>query len=191
MSREDWQEDLFSDLTELDLVRYIMADTHNDLHGKVARLRQITDLGRELGLNGTMIFGAAASLAWEEARSSFVHGNFVSTVLLCQSMAEQLLAAFLCNGLMENDLPRRVDFKETLKRCYDNGILSEQDTQDLKKLMNLRNPLSHFRHIDDDSSVERRFLNQKEPIQEFMRRDAQFAIGLATRILSKNPFRVD
>jgi len=61
------------------------------IFARVMRYRQLADLGR----NGTMIFGPAAALAWGEARSSFVNGNFVATALLCQSMAEQLLPSFL------------------------------------------------------------------------------------------------
>jgi hypothetical protein len=57
-----------------------------------------------------LIFGTVAALAWGEARSSFVNGNFVATVLLCQSMVEQLLASFLSSGLESDDLPRRVTF---------------------------------------------------------------------------------
>jgi len=34
---------------------------------------------------------------------------------------------------MVDDLPRRIDFNETLKRCQDRGLLSEQDTKDLTK----------------------------------------------------------
>ena len=182
--------DLLSDVADLDLVRHLLAEMHDDLYGRIKRVRQLADLGRDLGRNGTMIFGPAAALAWGEARSSFVNGNFVATVLLCQSMVEQLLASFLHGGLLLDDLPRRIDFKETLKRCQDRGLLSEQDSEDLRKLMGLRNPLSHFRHVDDESSLDRRSIDGREPIETFIQRDAQFAIGLATRILAKKPFRL-
>lgn len=184
------QGDLLSDITELDLVRHLLAEMHDDLYGRVMRFRQLADLGRNLGRNGTMIYGRAASLAWGEARSSFVNGNFVATVLLCQSMAEQLLASFLHSALLADDLPRRIKFQETLKRCRERGLLSEQDARDLTKLMGLRNPLSHFRHMDDDGSLVRRSFDDREPIESIIRRDAEFAIGLATRILAKSPFRV-
>jgi hypothetical protein len=36
--------DLLSTLTELDLVRFLLADLHNDLEGKIGRFRQLTDL---------------------------------------------------------------------------------------------------------------------------------------------------
>lgn len=190
-AEDERQPDLFSDVSDLDLVRQLLADLHDDLPGKVSRFRQITDLGRELGRNGTMVFGGhSAYLAWTEARSAFVHGNFVATVLLCQSLVEHLLAAFLGAGLLQDDLPQRVSFRETLKRCRDHNLISDEDASDLGRLMDLRNPLSHFRHVYDESNLDRRSLQSGEHPEHLIRRDAEFAIGLATRVLAKAPFRV-
>jgi len=70
------------------------------LLGKVRRFRYLHDLGEENGRR-TMLFGGHVTYnAWIEARSSFVHGNYVATVLLCQSLIENLLAAFLHGGLL-------------------------------------------------------------------------------------------
>lgn len=84
MSRDD-QPDLLSDLSDLDFVRHLLANLHDDIPGKVSRFRMLTDLGGQMGRSGTMIFGGhAAYHAWVEARSSFVHGNYVATILLCR-----------------------------------------------------------------------------------------------------------
>jgi hypothetical protein len=73
------------------------------LQGKVTRFRYLFDLGVELGTYRTMLFGGHVTYnAWVEARSSFVHGNYVATVLLCQSLVENLLAAFLHGGSWTN-----------------------------------------------------------------------------------------
>jgi hypothetical protein len=104
MSRsDDAQKDLFSDVPDLDLARQLLGELHDDLPGKVTRFRLLTDLAADLGLQGTfMPGGQSAYLAWSEARSSFVHGNFVATIQLCQGLLEHLLAAFLHLG---DDLP--------------------------------------------------------------------------------------
>lgn len=101
MSDDDGQSDIFSAPSDLALAQQLLADLHNDLVGKVARFRQLEDLSGALGSSGTMLFGGETALAaWHEARSSFVHGNFTATVLLCQGLVENLLAAFLRAGLM-------------------------------------------------------------------------------------------
>jgi len=185
------QPDLLSDLSDLDLVRYLLADLHDGLDGKVSRLHLLADLSGTMGQRGTMIFGGpAAYLAWVEARDCFVHANFVATILLCQGLVEQLLAAYLHAGLLVGDIPERVQFRETLRRCREHDVISDDDVKDLERLMGLRNPLSHFRHVDDASNLERRSIDGGEHPDELIRRDANFAISLAARVLAKPAFRL-
>jgi len=191
MTEGDDQPDLLSDLADLDFVRQLLAEMHDDLRGKVSRFRMLTDVGREMGPNGTMIFGGyAAQHAWLEARSSFVHGNFVASILLCQGLAEHLLAAYLHAGLMIDDIPDRISFRETLRRCREQNVISDRDVADLLKLMDLRNPLSHFRHVHDASNLDRRSIDTGQHAIDLMHRDATFAIGLAVRMLAKPAFRL-
>ncbi len=56
--------------------------------------------------------------------------------------------------------------------------------------MDLRNPLSHFRDLNDASNLSRRVLSTMEPAEDHLRRDATFAIGLAVRILALPTFRL-
>lgn len=188
--RADAQSDLLSDISDLDAVRHMLADIHDDLPDKVTRFRHLADLGGALGTQGTMLFGGAATFnAWTEARSSFVHGNFAATILLCQSLVENLLAAFLHAGLMIDDLPPRIAFRDTLRRCQDRNLISNQDSGDLEGLMSLRNPLSHFRMVNDDQNIDRRAIAAGLRPEALIERDAWFAIGLAVRILTKPQFR--
>ena len=190
MSGDD-EPDLMSDLSDLDFVRHLLADLHDDLPEKVGRFRMLTDLGGQMGPSGTMIFGGhAAYLAWVEARSSFVHGNFIATILLCQGLAEHLLAAYLHAGLLVENIPERIQFADTLHRCRERDVISDQDVTDLRRMMDLRNPLSHFRHVDDGSNLDRRTIDAGASAEEFLRRDATFSIALVVAILAKPAFRL-
>jgi hypothetical protein len=140
--------------------------------GRVARLRYLTDLGADLGAHGTMLFGGQTTYhAWAEARSSFIHGNYVATIVLCQSLAENLLAAFLHGGPVD-DLPPRIHFDETLRRCRASGLLIDQDLNDLKKLTSLRNPLTHFRDLGDKHNLDRRSMITGAYAADLLRTDA-------------------
>ncbi len=184
------QPDLLSSISDLDAVSHLLADLHDELPGKVTRFRHLADLGGALGSQGTMLFGGTAAFnAWTEARSSFVHGNFAATILLCQSLVENLLAAFLHAGLMM-DLPPRIAFSDTLKRCRDRNLISGQDSSDLERLMGLRNPLSHFRTVADGQNLDRRAITAGLRPEALIEQDAWFAIGLAVRILAKPQFRL-
>ncbi|MGE0674258.1 MAG: hypothetical protein AB7O64_14500 [Methylibium sp.] len=188
---EPAQRSLLSPLTDVSAARILLADLHDDLAGKVARFHQLTELSDTLGASGTMLPGGETTYAaWTEARSSFVHGNFVATVLLCQSLIEHTLAAHLSLGLNVEALPQRVSFHETLSRCVAKNEITAGDSEDLRCLMALRNPLSHFRSIDDPTNLSRRAVDSRVPAEAHLLNDATFAISMAIRILSLPAFRL-
>ncbi len=179
------QADLLTDMHDLDFVRLLLAEMHDDLRGKVSRFRQLDDTVSAIGSRQSMIPGGeVAYAAWVEARSSFVHGNFVATVLLSQALAEQMLAAMLIMGLNAEPIPSKIKFSVTLKRCLARGMITQQDADDLKRLMDLRNPLSHHRLIDDPTNLSRRAIDARMPGEEHLRRDATFAISMAVRLMA-------
>ncbi len=185
------QLDLLCPVSDLGFTRFLLADLHDDLAGKVARFRQLSDLSMSLGSSGTMLPGGETTwAAWTEARTSFIHGNFVATVLLSQGLAEHILAAHLAIGLDAEELPERITFQDTLKRCLARDVIGETDAADLRRLMGLRNPLSHYRSINDPSNLSRRALNEKLHATEHLRRDATFAITMAVRLLALPAFRL-
>lgn len=188
---DDVQSTLLSSVTDLEIVRILLADLHDDLHGKVARFHQLADISLALGSGGTMLPGGQVALAaWTEARTSFVHGNFVATVLLCQSLAEQVLAAHLSMRLNREELPNRISFQETLRRCVAESVLSARDSEDLRRLMELRNPLSHYRNFDDPSNLSRRSMDTRSPEGQHLLDDATFGISIAVRLLALAAFRL-
>lgn len=191
MPREGDQDDLFSEATDLGLVRFLLADLHDDLVGTVSRFRQLADLSMHLGSAGTMLTGGETThAAWVEARSSFVHGNYVATVMLCQGLAEHMLGSHLALRIDAAQLPARMAFKEILSRCRSEGVIGPEDADRLRRLMALRNPLSHFRGLEDPTNLSRRALDTGESAQSHLFADASFAIATAIRILSLPEFRL-
>ena len=185
------QAELFSDDKNLDLVRVLLADLHDDLLGKVARFHQLQDLSLAMGSSGTMMPGGEVALAaWLEARSSFIHGNYMATVLLSQSLAEQMLAAHLALAGDFGVQSRRPAFRETLNLCLIQGVLSEADGDELSKLMELRNPLSHYRGLQDPSNLSRRVISTMRSAESHLLSDATFAISVIVRLLALPAFRL-
>jgi len=184
------QESLFSPLTDVDFFRHLIVDLHDDVAGKVARFKQLADLTLEHGAVLAMISGGTAFSSWLEARSSFVHGNFVATVMLCQGMAEHMLASHLAMGMDSKPLPRKIRFEQTLKRCQDEGVISQREAEDLERLLSLRNPLSHYRDVNDEANLDRRAIHTQMPAREHLVSDATFAISMAVRLLALPSFRV-
>jgi hypothetical protein len=185
------QAKLLSPIQDLDVVRILLADLHDDLWDKVARFHQLSDLSETLGSSGTMMPGGELVFAaWTEARASFIHGNYVATVLLCQGLAEHILAAHLSLAINGEEIPERISFRETLSRCVAKELITQKDVEDLQRLMGLRNPLSHFRGIDDPSNLSRRALNTGLSAESHLQNDASFAISMAIRLLALPAFRL-
>ncbi|KPF75592.1 hypothetical protein IP78_13545 [Brevundimonas sp. AAP58] len=186
---DDGEGDLLSPLTETEFLQLLLRDFHDDLPGRITRLRYLADQAGTLGSAGAMIVGGSPAYnAYTEARSSFVNGNYAATIILCQAMAENLLAAAV--RLDGTEVPNRVAFAETLRLCEAKGYVTRPDCEALKKLANLRNPLAHYRSLDDPTHVDRRSLNEKTHFLEILERDAFFAVALIMHILSKRPFRI-
>jgi hypothetical protein len=185
------QSDLLSGIKDADALRVLLADMHGDLNGKVGRFRLLADLSTSLGSTGTMMPGGeTAFAAWTEARSSFVHGNYVATVLLCQGLAEHILAAHLTLGIDGEELPNLISFNETLNRCVARDVITQQDADDLRRLMGLRNPLSHYRTVDDPSKLSQRVLDTMLPAEAHLLNDASFAMSMAIRLLTLPVFQL-
>jgi hypothetical protein len=118
LATDNAQADLFPSVGDLGFARILLADLHDDLAGKVSRFRQLNGLSLTLGRRGSMLPGGETAFAARtEARTSFVHGNYIATVMLCQGLAEHMLAARLTPGLSERGLPKRIQFNETLELC--------------------------------------------------------------------------
>ena len=190
--RDHDQSDMLSEVSEMAIVQGLLAELHDDLKERVSRTRQLLDISSTLGTNGTMIPGGEVAFgAWCEARASFVTGNFIATVLLCQAMAEQVLASYLAMLLDSEPIKNRIYFADTVKICEAKGIISAKDATDFKDLSNLRNPLSHHRHLSDKTNLGRRVIDDQISAHEQLRRDATFAIGVAVKLLSLSAFRLD
>src|SRR3981081_3546832 len=92
------------------------------------------------------------------------------------------------HGGLLDELPPRIKFDETLRRCRAKDLLTDDDVAELRQLVGVRNPLTHFRNVDDAHNLDRRSMATGRHAGEILSRDAWFAITLAARILAKEPF---
>ncbi|MEZ5769865.1 MAG: hypothetical protein R3D80_21120 [Paracoccaceae bacterium] len=145
----------------------------------------LTDFSRDLGPNGTMIFGGqAAHFAWVEARSSFGSWATSAATVLPVRVSSNICWRHISTPASGSMTSRPYPVCETLRRCRERDVISDHDVTDLQKLMELRNPLSHFRHFDDGGNLDRRSLDTGQQAADVVRHDAIFAISLALRMLA-------
>lgn len=178
--------------------RALIGELYDDLPGRVERLRELLALDADFGGGGVLLPGGHPTyLAYTEARSSYVAGNFVATILLCQAMIEHLLGGHLVVDDVtrsirqlpsREEIDQRPALDKILKECVARGLLNSKDESDIRRLTSLRNPLIHFRQIDDPTHIERRSMSSGDHAFDLVAQDARFAIATSLRLLNKTEF---
>jgi len=180
-------------------LRTLLADLHDGLEGRVARLRLLMALEFDFGNGQGLLLpgGTPAHAAYIETRHAFVMGNFLSVILISQCLLENVLASQLgldavsleIHGGAPTPQRDRPGFRETVVACKVSGLLNDEDARDLMRLGDLRNALSHFRTVADPSHLDRRSIRERRAAAEICEDDARFAIGVFVRVLAKPAFR--
>lgn len=188
---DDQKTDLFSDFTDINSAKLLIEELYLDLEGKVGRVRQLTDLTRDLSPSGTLMPGGeVVSHLWSEVRSCFVHGNFAGTILLSQALAEQLLASYLSMALSSNEVPKKMQFRDTIQKCISINTITKEDGDNLRRLSDLRNPITHYRSFQDKSNLTISAIESQTDSSELLLLNANFAINLVFKLISLPVFRV-
>ena len=180
-------------------LKTLLADLHDDLEGRVERLRLLIAIESDFGQGRGLLLpgGTPAQFAYLETRQAFVLGSFLSVILLSQCMLENVLAAQVgleavsreIKGGEPIEMSSRPSFRQTITNCRTVGIINEEDEDDLIRLSDLRNALSHFRDVNDQSHLDRRAMDQRLAAAQICEQDARFAIVVFIRILAKSEFR--
>lgn len=177
----------------------LIEELHVELGGRVRRLKALAAMeiraaaGRGLLLPG----GTPAQLAYQEARSAYVHGQFVAVVMLSQCLLENLLAGHVYMEALGREVrlgePQKMggrpDYRATLAACEEGGLVTAAEVEELRVLSARRNALAHFRDMNDASHVDRRALAEQRRPGDIIEDDATFAIEALTRVLGKSAFR--
>lgn len=121
---------------------------------------------------------------FEEARYSFIYGQFVASAVLGFAHVERTLAAMFY-GSVRNDLQRATSEK-LFKEAQCAGWLSESDLATFEKARRLRNPLVHFRvPLHEDLPESRSFKEDRDPY-EVVESDAKQILEVVFRLVAQN-----
>lgn len=120
---------------------------------------------------------------FEEARYSYVYGQFLATTLLGFAYAEHSLAALLY-GAGRDDV-ERARSEKLFQEARRTGWLTDDELAALEKARQLRNALTHFRRPLDRSLPEFRSLAEDRAPYEVLESDARYVLEAAFRLLAK------
>ncbi len=149
---------------------------------RLARLNWLTGLMSE-GEYLTFPGGWMARHLFEEARYSFVYGQFLAAIVLGMAYAEHTLAALLYGG-GRSDL-ERANISVLLREAVKLAWLSEAEFKNLDHARALRNPVAHFRQPLSGDTVEYRSATLNEPPYSILEEDARHVMQVVFRLLAR------
>lgn len=147
---------------------------------RLARLRFIQE---EFGPPADMLLtgGIGAMFAINELKWSFVYGNFMATIFLCQTFAEHSLAGPFALGGDDEHVERGMKhlIDESLKRKAISSDLAAR----LNELREMRNPYTHPRILQKKQSLLDRVVKTKKEPWSMAEADAKTAIQIVVDFL--------
>lgn len=114
--------------------------------------------------------GMCSAQAFAEMRLAFIHGLFLSTVLLALACIEQELAGMLHAAGHDDAARARLETLVLTARELD--ILTDDQVHTVNRLRQIRNAYAHFREWSESTSWLNRALTEGKAIEEVLEADA-------------------
>jgi len=140
------------------------------------------------GQSGYMLFfgGVVPAQAFEEMRLAYLNGLYISCVVVCQIIVEHILAGFF-------EMANRTDlegagFQKLTEAGLADGYISQEEFAGLDHLRRLRNPYTHSKPIMHHTCFIRRAAETGNPPAQLFKQDAETALTVVSRLLSRYPF---
>lgn len=111
---------------------------------------------------------------FEEAKASFVYGNFVASIVLAAAFVEHWIVANL-DGLGYGREGSR-GLSSAIKTARKANLVHQMLLDRVERLRLIRNPFVHLKAIDHEHNLDRRFLKQRVPPSELLEEDAKQAL---------------
>jgi HEPN domain-containing protein len=147
--------------------------------GRLDRLNWVAGL---MPISNHLTFpgGWIAKHLFEEARYSFVYGQFLAAIVMGMAYVEHTLAALLY-GAGRSDL-ERASVSALLQEAVKDGWLSEEESNNLDHARTLRNAVTHFRRPLHEDTVEYRSVALSQLPYSILEEDARHVMVIAFRV---------
>lgn len=171
---------------------------HNELPGRLGRFKLLVALEADFAGSGVMLPGGHVThMAYSEVRAAFVAGHLLTVIVLAQSLIENLLGAHADLDDISREIKRRLKvkklhsrphFDDIIKSCLERGVLTPSDVANLQRVRSIRNPLIHYRSVEDEGGFTRRWLDARESPFDLIEADARFCISTVVALVGKPEF---
>jgi hypothetical protein len=130
------------------------------------------------------IGGQMAYFLFEEARYSFIYGQFLACIVLGLSFIEQSLASqFYASG---RDELERANISKLLQEARNNNWISENDLANLERARKIRNPITHYRRPGYEDTIEWRSVEDNNHPIKIIEEDAYHVMETMFHLMDSN-----
>lgn len=166
-----------------DLEVWLEAD---EKHSRPYRARRLHKLLEAIEIPEAGMFfsgGEAPVQAFDELRLAYIHGLFLSTVLLALICIEQELAGRLYAAGCNKATTARLE--SLLHQAYARGMIADDELVVFQNLRDIRNSYAHHRGFDHPSTWIRRAIKQETSLDDVLEEDAQTAVNALGTFLGR------
>jgi hypothetical protein len=113
-------------------------------------------------------------LVFEEAKSCYIYGQAVATILLAAAFAEHWLGALLARRGYTKQA--KAGLRSIVKHCREQRLAPEVILNKVDRLRQIRNPFVHLKGFDHEHGIAQRTLKARTNPFELVDADAREAI---------------
>ena len=129
--------------------------------------------------------GIAASLEckllFEEAKKTYINGEFMATILLCQAFIEHWLTPYLSENNKASDLPRGLH--ALIELCGKEKLVHPFILDRINELRLFRNPIAHPKQYKYPYSINQRMIEMRMNQEELLENYAKKAIEIMFAVI--------
>ena len=126
-----------------------------------------------------------ADRAFDEAKTTYVNGEFVATILLANAFSEHWLGSFLARQGYFSEA--RGGLKSIIDCMRINNLLHEYLIAKIDRIRETRNPFVHAKPMEHQHRLTQRMIREHRDHLDILEADAKVAVSVMYEIVS-SPF---
>lgn len=168
-------------------VQGIESFVQDEISTRPERIDRFVEMNELFGPQGDMLLegGIQSQLALHELANSYVNGNYMAVVLLCQAFIEHSLSGkFIQCG---EDKLAESTFKKIIDAALQKNMVDQEVYNEMEVLRKLRNPYVHAKIGLKNGSLAKRMLDEKiYSFEALAQKDAFKALSVLKCFMRKN-----
>ena len=144
------------------------------------RLERVKYLDKIIPQDRGFLFSEETYYLFDEAISSFINGQFVTTILLSQSFIEHWLKDRIAKDKVKKY--GRPGLAAIIKAMKENDTANIGLLNKIDRLRKIRNPFVHSKNFDYEYNISRLAINQRITPDEILFKEAKDSISLLYQV---------